>query len=537
MMPKAKLALVGVLCVAMGAVSAAQQQPQIHEEVTVSWWLVPVYAVDKTGAPVLNLAPEDLRIYIKGLKVEHFSLIKKQFRVTEPGKPAPAPRVPGPAPTQKKMVFLVFDAAFSPYNLLARAKTIADTVIAQSDKTAQYVLLSIEPFAGLNYIVGPTHDLGLVAKSMKKYIAGKKSDYLLEASAMDRNEIQNVYPEGDGRNPSSRQGYGSMSARRGGQREVISSPGLPGTLAAGALNSRIDWRDKKRVASCYTSALMTLDAVLGQFREHSKVVYLYSCGIPDEALLDRTDFPAPGLGGVEQWHTYFSADTVAFDTLTMIGRHLNESGAILFLVNPAGTRIDETDRDSGEQSLRILATESGGRYFEGAEKEIAQQVNSMEGGYYEISFPDKPEYAGEELDFEIRSSTPDVQIFTVRKVGREKSYADMTELEKEVVVLNILNKGPFAQTNQKVSFVAAQDVLQDGNWLICQVPLPPEIARSEWTVFKIARNFDTGAVFMEKEIAVPSIPSIQVRMKWRGQEFRHDLVFANARTGTILIWQ
>jgi hypothetical protein len=39
----------------------------------------------------------------------------------------------------------------------------------------------------------------------------------------------------------------------------------------------------------------------------------------------------------------------------------------------------------------------------------------------------------------------------------------MTELEKEVVVLNILNKGPFSQASRNVSFVAAEDVLQDGD--------------------------------------------------------------------------
>jgi len=113
----------------------------------------------------------------------------------------------------------------------------------------------------------------------------------------------------------------------------------------------------------------------------------------------------------------------------------------------------------------------------------------------------------------------------------------MTELEKEMVVLNILNKGPFTQASRNVSFVAAEDVLQDGDRLICQVPLPPDLARSEWTVFKIARNFDTGAIFMEKETAVPSTPSIQIRMKWRGEEFRHDIILANTNTGTILLWQ
>ena len=161
----------------------------------------------------------------------------------------------------------------------------------------------------------------------------------------------------------------------------------------------------------------------------------------------------------------------------------------------------------------------------------------MEDGYYEISFPDKQEYVGEEMNFEIRSSKPDVQIFTIKKLGREKSYADMSEIEKEVAVLNILDNGPFARTTQKVIVVAAEDVLQDGGTLICQLPLPPELARSEWTVFKIARSFDTGAIFIEKDSIVPSRPSIQVRAKWRGDEFRHDIVLAHTKTGTILVWK
>jgi hypothetical protein len=506
-----------------------QQQPRLQEEVVVRWWLVPVYAVDKAGAPVLNLAPEDLEVQIKGIKVEPFSLIKKQFQVTETKKgAAPAPAVQSPA--QKKMVFLVFDAAFTPYNLLAHTKAVAETVIAQSDKSAQYVLLSIEPYIGLKYIFGPSRDLKQLSKNLKKYVEGKKPDYM-EASAMDNHDIFNVSgPEG----PPNLGGGIGLSGRAGGFRAYTLSPGVQDIVA------RIDWRDKRRVASSYTSSLMTLDLVLGQFRDYSKVIYLYSCGIPGDALLNRTEVPEPGAVSsptdAPPLTVYLSADTVAYDTLKMVGEHFNKSGALLFLVNPSGTRVDETDKDSGEQSLRILATESGGRYFEGAEKDISNQVNNMEGGYYEISFPDKPEYQGQELSFEIRSKKPDVQIFTIKKVGREKSYADMTELEREVTVMNILNEGPFSQTGQKVSLVPA-DALQDGDSLLCQVRLPEEIARSEWTVYKIARNFATGRMFMDKEVVVPTTDSLQFRMKWRGKEFHHDLVLAHARTGTILVWK
>ena len=196
-MKKNTTLLLIVLCLFMAPLLRAQQQPQLHEEVTVRWWLVPVYAIDKAGAPVLNLAPEDLDVRIKGIKVEQFSLIKKQFEVAGAKKMPAAPA----AQAQKKMVFLVFDAAFTPFSLLEHTKAVAETVIAQSDKSAQYVLLSIEPYIGLKYIFGPSRDREQLSKKLNKYVEGKKPDYSMEAGAMDRGEINNAYPEGDTRNP------------------------------------------------------------------------------------------------------------------------------------------------------------------------------------------------------------------------------------------------------------------------------------------------------------------------------------------------
>jgi hypothetical protein len=388
----------------------AQEQTQIQEEVIVRWWLVPVYAMDKASLPILNLSPEDLEIYIGGRKVDSFSLHKKKFEVTETQKPKEAATQPTQPPAQKKMVFLIFDAALSPYNLLAKAKSIARSVIAQSDRSARYILMSIEPFSGLHYIYGPTQDLKLLSEHIEKYIAGKKADYLMKSSEIDSSNIRSPMP---GRSLTT---GGFTRDRRGSSAE------------------QIDRLDKRRMASAYTSSLMTLNLVLGLFRDFSKVVYLYSCGIPSGALVNRAAYPADASGN---WYVYFSPDMVSYDTLKLIGEYLNKSGALLFLVNPAGTRVSKSDRDSGEESLRILASESGGKYFEGTEKDIAKEVNQMEGGYYEISFPDKPEYEGQEMSFEIKSNRPDVTIYTVRKVGRSKDFIDMTPLEQEVLVLNI----------------------------------------------------------------------------------------------------
>ena len=495
-----------------------QQQPQLHEEVTVRWWLVPVYAVDKAGAPVLNLTPDDLDIYIKNIKVDEFSLIKKKFQVTEAKNTvvtAPQPV----APVQKKMVFLVFDAAFSTHLLMSKAKEIADQVIAESDKSAHYVLLSIEPYAGLHYIFGPSRDLALVAKNLKKYVNGKRSE--LERPSTPRMFTEPVTV---------------MSSGGGG----VFNAGSVGSNTLGGPRSREGHIDLKHSASTFVSSLQTLNLVLGNFKEFSKVVYLYSCGIPKLALMDRAEIPDGPTGianeGSHSTTVYFSPDSLAYDDLKIIGQSLNKSGALLFMVNPEGTRIGEEDDNSGERSLRLLAEESGGRYFEGANHQIVLEVNNMEAGYYEISFPDKPEYEGQELSFEIRSNKPDVQIFTVRRVGREKSFADMTELEKEVLVLNVLNQGPYAETINKVISVDGE-TFRDGDSLVCRMKLPPELARSEWSVFKVRRNLAAGEIQIEKEQIVSDSPTCEVRMAWKGKEYRYDMVLAHPKTGTILVWK
>ena len=487
---------------------------------------MPVYAVDKAGAPVLNLSPDDIEIYIKNIRVEKFDIHKKQFQVSETKKGVAPASKPQPPP-QKKLVFLVFDGVYTDYTAMANARRLAEIVIDQSDKSADYVLLSIEPYAGLHYILGPTRNVKLLEQKENKYLEGKKHEFAFGGGA-----YFDLPPLGGPGN--------TFSPLVGGMREVHSL-GDP----SGGLMNMIDyheWLNKKRFAAGYASSLMTLDTVLTLFRDYSKVIYLCSSGIPADALLDRTEFSqfVPGVSDSANpkvdWIVYFSFDSLAYDTLKTIGTHFNRNGALLFIINPLGDKVFETDRNSGEASLRILANESGGRYFEGPGEAVAAEVNNMERGYYEISFPDKPEYEGQDLSFKIRSKKTDLQIFTVKTVGREKSYADMTELEKEATVMNILNEGPFSQAGRKVSFVSG-DSIRDGDSLVCLLRLPDEIARSEWTAYKIARDLATGRIFMDKEVLFPTEPSVRLKMKWRGKGFRHDLVLAHTRTGNIIVWK
>ena len=50
-------------------------------------------------------------------------------------------------------------------------------------------------------------------------------------------------------------------------------------------------------------------------------------------------------------------------------------------------RAGQDDLTSGEGSLRILVNESGGRYFEGTDKEVSRDLAEAEQGYYGSPFP------------------------------------------------------------------------------------------------------------------------------------------------------
>ena len=509
------------LCFAGGFLSA-QEQPKIQEEVIVRWWLVPLYAMNKDGSPALGLSSGDFEVYINDKKVPFFDLHKKEFQVAETSKEQPVAKA---APTfEKKMVFLVFDSAFSSYNLLERAKKVAGTMMVQEGQGTQFIALSIEPFAGLKPICGPTRDRDLVAKNIEKYVSGKKAAYL-RSSAMDSTDIRNVYPKDSryaDRNP-----------------DQLKPPGRVTDLL-----ERLDTSEKRRIASVYTQSLMTLNLILGYFKDNSKVIYLFSCGIPTSAMdwkqeshismPDKPGDPMPDEPG-ENIYLHITPDHFNLQALKDVAKFFNQNGSLLFLINPAGSRLSISEQDSGEQSLRILAGESGGRYYEGSEKDIAKEIAGMEAAYYEISFPDSDEYQSLDMDFEIRPKNPDVQIYTIRRVSRGKEYLQMTRLERQVLVLNLLNQGPYAQAKLRV-IAAESKVSRQEDLFFFAVELPRELARSEWDVYKVWRQKDTGKIMMEEDHVSTESSELTVDMKQR-EGFRHDLVLVNGRSGTTLVLQ
>ena len=140
-MMRSKFAAFAVFLVGLTAgFLPAQDQPKIQEEVVVRWWLVPVYAMNKNGTPALGLKAGDFEVLVDKKPVPYFDLHIKEFRVPEARDQSAAAGFV--RRFEKKLVFLVFDSAFSNYVLLEKAKKVAGAMMNQEGEGAQFIALS-----------------------------------------------------------------------------------------------------------------------------------------------------------------------------------------------------------------------------------------------------------------------------------------------------------------------------------------------------------------------------------------------------------
>ena len=160
----------------------------------------------------------------------------------------------------------------------------------------------------------------------------------------------------------------------------------------------------------------------------------------------------------------------------------------------------------------------------------------MESAYYEISFPDSVDIQGSEMDLEIRPRDPGLDIYTVKRVSRGKEYGQMTRREREVLVLNLLDRGPYAQAHLRVVDSEPQRVSSEGGLFSFSIRLPRAACQERMGYLQGLEEADAGKVMMEEDRLLSASADLTVDMK-RRKGFRHDLVLVNGRTGTTLVFQ
>jgi len=484
-MIKALLSL-GIAAACLGDVALAVDRQAAGQELTRKPRTVPIYAKNKDGTPAAQLTPADLEVLVSGSPVEDFKLTK--------------------GGSQDKLVFLVFDTASISSNLLSKSKNIAEKAVSQADGQVRFVVMSIDPFQGLRAIFGPSTDKESVIKSITKSVTAKQSDYFRSREASGTG-IRDAYPQWADKTP-------SRMAKQEKDR---------------------DQQQDRQVAAAIITSLRTLDEILRRFPESDKVVHLHSAGIALGATTNRSLLVFDEQGDVSSSKNVevSSPDRVLFDQIRGAGQSFKASGALLFLVNPAGTRVGGDSSTSGEQSLQMMVNESGGRYFEGADKDIIQALATTEEGYYELSFPPLLEIQEPQVAIEIRPKNPELALFTITHLHRSRRFAAMTPEEKQAVVLSVLTDGLVGDLDLKIGSIPVQ-VQAAGDEVQLTAQLPLDLSQSEWDIYKVWRERGKGVVAVDREHVLSDGPLLTFGMAPKENAIQ-DAVLVHSRSGTVLV--
>ncbi len=467
--------------IAGGRQVSEQRSP--HRERTT-----PLYATNKDGTPAVDLTAADLDVLLGGRPIEGFTLTKGGAR--------------------NKLVFLVFDTASISSNLLSKSKKIAEGTVFQADSRVRFIVMSIDPFAGLRVIFGPSADKESVTGSIAKSVVAKQGDYFKSREASGTG-IRDAYPEWAGKTP-------SRIAKQEKDR---------------------DQQQDRQVAAALITSLRTLNDVLRRFPESDKIVHLHSAGITSGATTNRSQIIFNDQGDVSASDNVqlSSPDTVLFNQIKSAGQSFKASGALVFVVNPAGTRVGGDSSTSGEQSLQMLASESGGLYFEGADKDITQALTTTEQGYYELSFPPLPDMEDDQVEIEVRAKNPEVTLATVNHLDRARRFNELTPEEKQAVVLSVLTDGLVGDLELKISRIPV-NIQGAGDEAQLTAQLPFELSQSEWDIYKVWRVPGKGVVAVEREHVLSDGPLLTFGMASRENAFP-DAALVHAKSGTVLVCQ
>ncbi|UCH94318.1 MAG: hypothetical protein JSV88_29175, partial [Candidatus Aminicenantes bacterium] len=466
------LMLAGLVLHLPGVSFPQQEHQKIVEEVKVTWWQVPVFAVDKAGNPVTDLKPEDIQVQLNGRQMPAFTLHKRPFSVTQ----RKTEKIPGEIPGAKqlpmmknKVVFLLFDLALSGETSTRLAKKIAQKIITEAETDTRFIVMAIDAFAGLVYIgEGDSKNKDELVRTIKDKVKLKTNKRIV-----DIGEI-----------------LGGLSGIPGSKKAKSKYEGNELLLFEEAIAK---WYKRKNMGFFY--AFETLYFLLNSI-EDNKFIYFFSEGMSRSILTSNRS-----LAGARGMYNYY---------LKRVANYLSRCGAVLFIINSMGVLqystamgnvADSTSPLSGEDSLHFLAKESGGTYLEGAQEKIVERLENMHRAYYEISFPDVPQLKGATREINIIPKRKGIKIHSLNTLEKRKQYNQMNPVEKEMLVLNLITQPQNSLIKGKISAYNARvnKTKKSKKSAVYHVILPPGYLHQYIDLYKVWLTVnDQGSAQLEK---------------------------------------
>jgi hypothetical protein len=449
-------------------------------------------AVDGRGEVERNLSGASIDVFANGRRIESFTL---ERRLSSPDSPT------------RRVNFLIFDTLSTTHRWLSQAKAIAEQLLSAS-AGGEFLLLSLEPGSGLQYLLGPTADRAALLRALRRKIVARQPGKALE-------NYPHRFNQNDGLLVSDPRTAKTQTGELRTERDEVSAP-----------NTR---QDEQKKGDLFLDSLSTLNAALSGFSDSVKSVYLFSEGIATRATyqdLSRTDYNAR--------LEVQTVDNRFLNSLAALAGIFKTSGALVFIVNSAGAQVTQTEADSGESQLRMLAEKSGGRYLEGEPEAIAAQLTASEKSFYEVVFP--PDGLGSgPVEIEIRSREPGVTLYYGRRVFAGRGLEQLNAGEKMKLALDAAGNGYASRIALRLHPAGPVARSEDRDKIVFRLDLSADFRNSPLEVFRVWLGKGSRPPLVEMERLDPAGKDLSITVpKKKGYRIRVVIVEPRSAAAVVI---
>jgi hypothetical protein len=302
---------------------------------------------------------------------------------------------------------------------------VAANIIRDASDSCLFSVFTIDPFAGLIYRIGPSSQKADVVKVITNNV-------ILNPNAKSIKIIMDIV------------GMAQASGTKGSKYTASEM----GFLLED--KSHVLKNTNRKFFRSFEALYFALNSI-----KDNKFVYLFSEGI-----------------------SFFARKVIRHDEgeyqsfIRQAAGYMGRSGSVLFIINPAGALEHFSNIESGEDSLRYLALESGGKYMEGNQETLSFRIKNLHRAYYEIAFAELKSYRGRVRKISIQCRRKGVKVHTLHSLEKRKSYQDMNEIEREIFAVNVINRNPFFIRGITLMEVIVKKKISRKNREIYRIMLP-----------------------------------------------------------------
>ncbi len=454
---------------------------------------VPLVAVDSRGAALKDISRDSLEVLANGRRAEAFALEK---------------RGPGASPAKQRTVFLIFDTLSTSHLWLSKAKTITEKLLDSADPGVDYLLLSLEPGAGLRYVLGPSRDRAEVLRMLRQKIVARQGGETLDSNPHRVARDDGLLVE-DPRTVQPR--FGATLT----EQDPISASKTK--------------QDEHKKGELFLNSLGTINTALSGFNDSIKTVYLFSAGLAWRTQYQDRSTTNPNFRGEVQ-----TVDTLFLTSLGSLADIFKTKGTVFFVINPAGAQIGRGEPGSGEGQLQILAERAGGRYLEGEPETIVRSMNEMESSFYEILLP-LGEFGTDPIDIEIRSKDPEVRLYYSHRVFPFRGFASLSEDDKMRLALDAAEGGDASKMALRLRKAEVLGKAEVGGSVQYRLRLPEGFLDSPLDVFRIWLGQGSRPTVIELEKLRPEGGELALAVqKKKGLRIRVVIIEHRSAAGLIV---